>query len=320
MVLVSVAVITYNMEKYLPSLLDSILKQKVDFEYEIVIDDDCSPDNSRKIIREYAAKYSNIIKPIYRDKNVGGSRNMYGVLKQCTGKYIAILEGDDFWEADDKLQYQVDFLETHEEYIGMCCNSWCEHGEIPTYEYLMRNRTESKVFTYQDFMNRHFHDRLPSSTDTWIFRNIFANGEEYALFYNAHPMIWDQSLILILYGKGNIYADSRVVSHHRSVTKKDGTNYQSIVTQKNCLYGDSKMYQAMEEYIENVLKKNCNPFCLVRGDVWVEAIFRAFITKNSDDKKIARRIWCDQRKKGMLIMLFLNKSTNILARKMRLIK
>ena len=61
--LVSVAVITYNMEKYLPSLLDSILKQKVDFEYEIVIDDDCSPDNSRKIIREYAAKYPNIIKP-----------------------------------------------------------------------------------------------------------------------------------------------------------------------------------------------------------------------------------------------------------------
>lgn len=320
MVLVSVAVITYNMEKYLPTLLESILKQKVNFKYEIIIDDDCSPDDSRKIIKKYAEQYPDIVKPIYRDTNVGGSKNMYGVLKKCEGKYIAILEGDDFWEAEDKLQYQVDFLEKHEEYIGMCCNSWCEKGEIPTYEHLMRNRVESKVFTYQDFMKRHFHDRLPSSTDTWIFRNIFANGDEYPLVYNAHPMIWDQSLILILYGKGNIYADPKVVSHHRSVTKKDGTNYQSIITQKNCLYGDSKMYQAMEEYIENVLKKNCDEFYLVRGDVWIDAIFRAFITKKLDDKKIAGIIWHDQKKKRMLIMLFLKKSMNILARKMRLIK
>ena len=176
--LVSVAVITYNMERYLSTLLDSILKQKARFEYEIVIDDDCSPDNSRKIIQEYVKKYPDIIKPIYRDTNVGGSRNMYGVLKQCTGKYIAILEGDDFWEADDKLQYQVDFLESHEEYIGMCCNSWCEHGEISTYEHLMRNRTEPQIYTYQDFMNRHFHDRLIVIFYGLFYKNLVKKVEK----------------------------------------------------------------------------------------------------------------------------------------------
>lgn len=322
MVLVSVAVITYNMEKYLPTLLESILKQKVDFEYEIVIDDDCSPDHSREIIREYQKKYPQMIKAIFREKNVGGSKNMYGVMQQCSGKYIAILEGDDFWESEDKLQYQVDFLEKHPEYIGMTCNSWCEHGEQVTQTDFMRKRSEAKIFSYEDFMERHFHDRLPTSTDTWVFRNIFKEypEDDFSLFYKAHPMIWDQSLILLLYGKGLVYADSRVVSHHRSVTKQDGTNYQSLIIQKNCLYGDSKMYQSMEEYIEQVLKKKCGKFYLVRGDVWIDAVFRALLTKNEQDKEIAKKIWVDQRKKGMLLLLFVKKSTNIFLRKMRLIK
>lgn len=322
MVLVSVAVITYNMENYLRPLLDSILKQKVDFEYEIVIDDDCSPDNSREIIKEYQKRYPKIIKPCYRDKNVGGSRNMFGVMQQCQGKYIAILEGDDFWEDEYKLQYQVDFLESHPEYIGMTCNSWCEHGQQATSTDLMRRRTEPKIFSYEDFMARHFHDRLPTSTDTWVFRNIFKEypNDDFSLFYKAHNMIWDQSLILMLYGKGKVYADPKVVSHHRSVTKQDGTNYQSLIIQKNCLYGDSKMYQAMEEYIENVLKKECRPFYLVRGDVWNDAIFRALKTKEANDKMIAKHIWNDQKRKGMLIGLFIRKLANIVLRKVKIIK
>lgn len=317
--LVSVAVITYNMEGYLRQLLDSILKQNVDFTYEIVIDDDSSPDHSREIIREYQKRYPQIINPIFRDHNVGGSRNMYGVMNQCQGKYIAILEGDDFWEAEDKLQYQVDFLESHPEYIGMTCNSWCEHGAEATFTDKMRNRDWPKVFTFDDFMNRHFHDRLPSSTDTWIFKNIFKDypKEDFSLFYEAHKMIWDQSLILILYGKGNVYADPSLMSHHRSVVKSDGTNYQSLITQKNCLYEDSRMYQAMEEYIENHLEKECGPFYLVRGDVWIDAIFRALLSHKAEDRAIAAKIWKDQKNKTMLVKLLIKKSGNILARKIR---
>ena len=103
---VSVAVITYNMQRYLPQLLDSILMQKVNFRYEIIVDDDHSPDNSRQILLDYQARYPDKLRLSLRDTNVGGSRNMYGVLRQCRGKYIAILEGDDWWEWDGKLQYQ----------------------------------------------------------------------------------------------------------------------------------------------------------------------------------------------------------------------
>lgn len=319
---VSVAVITYNMERYLPCLLESILKQKVNFEYEIVINDDCSPDHSREIIQEYADENPGIIKTVYLDHNVGGSRNMFHVMQNCRGKYIAILEGDDYWEDENKLQYEFDFLESHPEYIGMTCNSWCEHSEKVTMETLMRNRTEAKVFTYNDFMARHFHDRLPSSTDTWMFRNIFKDKpyDDYSVFYEAHNMVWDQSLALILLGKGNIYADPRVVSHHRSVTKKDGTNYQSLITQKNVLYGDSQMYQRMEQYMEQTLKRECKAFYLVRGDVWVDAVFRALLSHNNEDRIVARKIWNDQKRKGMLIYLFAQKAVDIVLRRMRVIE
>ena len=150
---VSVAVITYNMEGYLRQLLDSILKQKTSFKYEIVVDDDYSPDNSRQVLLEYQDRYPGIFTLSLRDKNVGGSKNMYGVLKQCRGKYIAILEGDDWWEAEDKLQYQYDFMETHPEYIGMYCNSWCELSRTESIQRVRRNITEPMVFTLKDFMN-----------------------------------------------------------------------------------------------------------------------------------------------------------------------
>lgn len=317
--LVSVAVITYNMERYLPMLLDSILKQKVNFDFEIVIDDDHSPDHSREIIEQYHKKYPAIITPIHRERNIGGSRNMYGVLNTCRGKYIAILEGDDFWEAEDKLQYQVDFLESHPEYIGMTCNSWCEHDEIPTFSSLMRERTEPKEFSLEDFKKRHFRDRLPCSTDTWVFRNIFKEypEDDYSLFYVAHNMIWDQSLILLLYSKGKIYADPKVVSHHRSVVKKDGTNYQSLIVKKNLLYSDSLMYERMENYLERHLHENCGDFRLARADVWIDSVFRWLKTGKMTDLAVSQKIWQDQDDKRLLIKLLTEKIADVGSRKIR---
>ena len=143
---VSVAVITYNMQAYLPQLLDSVLMQKTSFRYEIVVDDDHSPDDSRTILRDYAARYPDIFVLSLRDQNVGGSKNMYGVLRQCRGKYIAILEGDDWWEAEDKLQYQYDFMESHPEYIAMYCNSWCELSRTEVRRYPRRKIDATMVF------------------------------------------------------------------------------------------------------------------------------------------------------------------------------
>lgn len=300
---VSVAVITYNMQEYLPQLLDSILMQKTTFQYEIVVDDDHSPDNSRQILIDYAARYPGVFSLSLRENNVGGSRNMYGVLRQCRGKYIAILEGDDWWEAEDKLQYQYDFMETHPEYIAMYCNSWCELSRTENVRKIRRNINAPMIFSYADYMNYSFFDRLPNSTDTAFFRNFFATSPERELdvFWKAHKMVWDQSLALILYGKGIVYVDPRVVSHHRTIVEKNGTNYQSRYAVEDHSVSDAYMYASQEEYIENVLERKCKRFYKVRGMIFAEAFWKSIKNRDVTEWDKARKIWNQRRKKWPLL-------------------
>ena len=117
--LLSVYIITYNHERYIAQAIDSVLMQKTNFEFEIVIGEDSSTDNTRDIIQSYISRYPDKIRLITSNKNVGAGRNAVRTLKACKGKYIASLEGDDYWITKDKLQKQVDILEQHSNY-SMC--------------------------------------------------------------------------------------------------------------------------------------------------------------------------------------------------------
>jgi len=130
--LVSIVCITYNHEPYLRQALDGFLMQKTSFAYEIILAEDCSTDGTRKICEEYAAKYPDIIHYIYRDHNVGYNENEYEAMCAAKGKYVAYCEGDDYWTIPDKLQKQVDFLESHPEYS--VCWHRCKHRIAETGE------------------------------------------------------------------------------------------------------------------------------------------------------------------------------------------
>ena len=116
--LFSVAVLTYNQEKYIAQTLDSILSQNHNFLYEIVIGEDCSTDNTRTIIEQYAKKYPNIVKPIYNNPNLGLLRNYYNVISHCSGKYIMECAGDDYW-LPGKVKVQIEFMEKNSD-VCMC--------------------------------------------------------------------------------------------------------------------------------------------------------------------------------------------------------
>lgn len=122
-VMVTVHTITFNHEPYLRDCLNGIVMQKTNFRFEAVIHDDCSTDHTADIIREYAEKYPDIIKPIYETENQfsKGKDSLMGKKMNAltNGKYIAICEGDDYWTDPNKLQMQVDFLESHPNY-SMC--------------------------------------------------------------------------------------------------------------------------------------------------------------------------------------------------------
>ena len=127
--LVAIKCTVYNHEPYLRDCLDGFVMQQTNFPFVAIVHDDASTDGSAAIIREYEEKYPNIIKPIYeienqyskRDGSVG--RIMDEAIDATGAKYVALCEGDDYWTDPHKLQKQVDFLDTHPEYV-LCCHRY----------------------------------------------------------------------------------------------------------------------------------------------------------------------------------------------------
>lgn len=122
--LVSICCLVYNHESYLRDCFEGFVKQKTTFPIEILIHDDASTDYSADIIREYTAKYPDLFKPIYQTENQyskGVKISFEYQYPRVQGKYIALCEGDDYWIDPNKLQMQVDWLESHPDY-SMCCS------------------------------------------------------------------------------------------------------------------------------------------------------------------------------------------------------
>lgn len=116
---VSVCMVSYNHGKFIAQAIESVLMQKSNFKIELVIGEDCSTDNTRAIIEKYQIQYPDKIQLITSSHNVGMQPNFIRTYKACRGKYVAILEGDDYWIDETKIQRQVNLLETRPEVV-MC--------------------------------------------------------------------------------------------------------------------------------------------------------------------------------------------------------
>jgi glycosyltransferase involved in cell wall biosynthesis len=164
--LLSVALITYNHEKYIRQALDSILMQITDFDFEIIIGDDHSTDSTPDICKEYALKHPNIKYQKY-DKNEGISPNWRKTIERCNGKYIALIEGDDYWTENYKLQKQVNFLETNQDY------SLCFHNHIRIYEHEPLKKPDMRanhVVYDKEYKVKELYKKWPIHTVTTCFR------------------------------------------------------------------------------------------------------------------------------------------------------
>lgn len=145
--LVSVHMITYNHEAYIAAAIEGVLQQETTFPIELVIGEDCSTDRTRDIVDEYQSRHPDTIRIITSEKNVGGHKNYLRTVNACRGKYIAYCEGDDYWHHPQKLQIQVDYLETHPQY-GLV------HSEITTYTV-----NDDRTITASYRCNQQFHDQ-----------------------------------------------------------------------------------------------------------------------------------------------------------------
>jgi glycosyltransferase involved in cell wall biosynthesis len=113
---VSVLITTYKHEKFIAQAIESALMQQTDFPFEVVIGEDKSPDDTRKLVEEYQQRHPNKIRLFARERNLS-SGNFVETYAACRGKYVAILEGDDYWTSPDKLQIQADALDAHREWV-----------------------------------------------------------------------------------------------------------------------------------------------------------------------------------------------------------
>jgi glycosyltransferase involved in cell wall biosynthesis len=162
---VSVFLLAYNQEQFIGQAIDSILMQKTDFNYQIVIGEDCSTDKTKTICEEFAKKNSQKIKLLPSlDKNIGLIANYMRTIKECDGKYIAICDGDDYWIDEFKLQKQVDILEANPDYsiVYTKVKKLFPNGEIK--ESVVKNRKQ--VANFADLI----HDNFIPSVSV-LFRN-----------------------------------------------------------------------------------------------------------------------------------------------------
>ncbi len=114
--MISVLMITYNHERFIEEAVNSVLSQQTDYSFELVIGEDHSPDSTGKKVDELAAAFPDIIKVVRGETNLGVATNFCKTFRASSGKYLAILDGDDFWTDPLKLQKQVSFMEANPDY------------------------------------------------------------------------------------------------------------------------------------------------------------------------------------------------------------
>jgi glycosyltransferase involved in cell wall biosynthesis len=199
---VSVCIFTFNYDKYLAQALDSVLAQQTDFDFEIVIGDDCSADNTRAVAMDYAERYPGKFILSFNDTNIGGTRNWLRTMSKCRGKYIALLDGDDYFTDPRKLQKQYDALEKNPEFV------LCFHGVEEKYDDISgRDKIvvfEKEVYVLEDFLRSGWFVRTGST----FFRNGIAPSDPPAWVYDF-PYRYDTILhvFLCMHGKAIFLRD-----------------------------------------------------------------------------------------------------------------
>lgn len=211
--LVSIKCTVYNHEPYLRQCLDGFVMQKTNFPFEAIVHDDASTDGSAAIIREYAEKYPDIIKPIYETENQyskkdGSLGRIMNAAIHPDVKYIALCEGDDYWIDPNKLQKQFDFMESHQDY-SLCCHETKQYRQ---------NTGEFSYNPIKGLSEGFSFDLSYYVTGVWIIQTLTLFYRKSAYDYNIYrqyksPM--DATLFYHLLKSGKGFLMPEIMSVYR---------------------------------------------------------------------------------------------------------
>ena len=208
--IVSIMLITYNHEKYIGKAIESVLMQETEYQFEIVVIEDCSTDRTQEVILRYKEKYPDKIRTYFNPTNIGTldppqQKVTYAGFKRLLGDYVCILEGDDYWLSPHKLQRQIRFLEKNPTFAACAHNTIkvYEEGKLPSHRFIY-SENPKHIHTIDDFItmmsffhttgvmyrNVLFSDPAPYYRSKWscdIF-NVMSHVQHGDLFYMDDDM------------------------------------------------------------------------------------------------------------------------------------
>lgn len=300
--LVSVIMLSYNHERYIEQALNSVLAQKTNFEFEILIGDDASTDDSAAVLREYAERDARI-HLFVREENVGTTKNAYLLMTAAKGKYLASCESDDYWIDENKLQKQVDFLEAHPEFIGCCHDILCvdENGEmLPTQNIYWLS--QKRVFRLKDFKGIF----LPGHSGSNVRRNIFLEPKyDYSIFYKAHRLIGDRTSTMLFLAQGDFYRmDDCMACYRRNFAQGSG-NLTNVLYASNTqkVAEELAFVRALEEYAEEVLHVDIRADGY-RREMLASMIWKCCLHNNQENRENLKQV-CGALKNPVLGVLLI---------------
>ncbi|GAB2459608.1 glycosyl transferase [Hymenobacter qilianensis] len=227
MVDISIWITAYNHEEYIAEALESVLGQLTTFTYELVIGEDFSSDRTREIVLAYKARYPDRIRLYLPDKNLGMIPMTKASYDLCTGRYIAWLDGDDYWIDPYKLQKQVEFLETNPEF------SFCFH-KVRIIDRIKDTFVDSVDPVHKGidntFSTEHFLQVYnPVYTSSVLHRNVV--GHPLPEWLLSLPFTdWGFYLILCKYGKGKYFSETMSIYRvHQRGAYSGQTDYNQIL-------------------------------------------------------------------------------------------
>lgn len=250
---VSVIITAYNHEKYISQAIDSVINQQFDGDLEIIIGDDCSTDSTVDIIREYKSKYPDNIFIIANKVNIGITKNLQQCLEKCTGEYIAICEGDDYWLTNTKIKKQMEYLEENP-FLSMCFNKIYLYYE-----------EQNKMIPHPSQEKLHFNSLL--STKDLIKDNVIGNfsccmyRKKYIdsldkEIFNFYTVDWMFNLAISQYGPiGFINEFMTVYRIHSSGAWSGMRDDEKLLSWVKCINIYDKYLKEKYHYDFNLLKK-----------------------------------------------------------------
>ena len=243
--LVSICLLTYNHEKYIRQAVDSILNQDISFAYELLIADDASTDYTQEILKK---NYSDIrnIRLILREKNSQGE-NAYLVFQEAKGKYIYYCEGDDYWIGKDGLQMLVEWLEKHEQYVGVAGRRITLSEKTG----LMSIRYDLKTDDSEICLNDFLENRATFDMCAVLYRNFYKDGRYNYKYYQASRKVGDLTIQIYVLLHGNVFQLNKIVGVYRTDRIRSARSYCSTTNGKQMFEDHMEIISALPNLISD---------------------------------------------------------------------